>query len=159
MEGYLGDTWRIWLENAIFLPFLLVFLLNRNERVSLFGLRLLEMKNTSKTSFALTPFNSFVLARWTSSRAFATASEAAISACSWKKIRQRLPDFILNYVQNVATRHNLVAGLAESSKLRVGCVPRGKIPGGESFYGPCIWQTRRLTYRVLFGRISDWGLI
>jgi len=47
MDGYLDDTWRIWLENAIFLPFLLVFLFNRNERVSLFGLRLLEMKHTS----------------------------------------------------------------------------------------------------------------
>lgn len=32
--------------------------------------------------------------------------------------------------------------MAESSKLRVG-VPRGKIPGGESFYRP---QARRLTY-------------
>jgi hypothetical protein len=38
MEWYFGSRWRIGLKDAIFLPFLLVLLLDRYESISFFGL-------------------------------------------------------------------------------------------------------------------------
>ncbi len=80
MEGYFCDRWRIGLEDAIFLPLLLVFLLDRYKAVSFFGLSSRFIRDMSKMRSwrVLTPFNSFVFETVTVSNAFTAESTLAM---------------------------------------------------------------------------------
>ncbi len=81
MEGYLGGGWLIGLEDSIFLPLLLIFLLDRNEAISFLGLPARSVRIApSVNRGVLTPFNSLVLEIVAVSKAFAAASTAAMIA-------------------------------------------------------------------------------
>jgi len=93
MEGYFFRRRRVWLEYSIFLPFLLVFLLDCYEGVSFFGLQNNNVSRAPKSRrgpVLLTPFNSLVLEIVAVSKAFVVASTAAMIAVGMKTVSSSL---------------------------------------------------------------------
>jgi hypothetical protein len=89
------------LEDAVFLPFLLVLFLDCDKGISFFSLKQsipvsgnlkVRRGETERRKLVLTPFNSFVLETVTASNAFAVASTAAITVIYSQKKSPKSPE-------------------------------------------------------------------
>lgn len=79
VEGHLAGAGRVGFEDMLFLPDLLVLLLNGNEGVSLLSLETVKTVISRKLQqIGLTPLSSLVLEMWRDSMALGTASVEAM---------------------------------------------------------------------------------